>query len=276
MKETGILYIVPTPVGNREDMTFRAVRILQEVTFIAAEDTRTSGHLLQHYNINTPLRSYHKFNEKQRTGEWIQRLTNGDSIAIISDAGTPGISDPCHYIVKGALEANINVVCLPGATAFVPALVASGLPTDQFLFVGFLPKSLKERDSLMKTIKSLPATLCFYEAPHRIVATMEYLYAALGDREAVLAREISKVFETFHRGTLNQLATGQVEITKKGEMILLVEGAKPQIFTEEEIEKQVQILLNQGERPKDIANKLAAMTGETKKSLYEIALNLKT
>ena len=219
-----MLYIVPTPVGNLEDMTFRAVRILKEVQVVLAEDTRTSKRLLQHYGIETPLRSHHAHNEHGTTQALIRQLLEGAAIALISDAGTPGISDPGFYLVRECLRAGVRVECLPGATAFVPALVASGLPCDTFHFEGFLPHK-KGRQTRLAYLAELPHTFVLYESPYRLLKCLEQLIAICGaERVACVAREISKLHEEVISRPLQELHTHFAAKEIKGEIVLVVSG----------------------------------------------------
>lgn len=218
------LYVVPTPIGNLEDMTFRAVRVLQEADLILAEDTRTSGFLLKHFEINTPMHSHHKFNEHKTVDNIIQRLQSGQIIALISDAGTPAISDPGFLVVRACVENDIEVECLPGATAFVPALVASGLPNDRFCFEGFLPQK-KGRKTKINALATETRTIIFYESPFRLVKTLSQLAAVFGkERKASVSREISKFHEETKRGTLEELALYFTTTPPKGEIVLIVAG----------------------------------------------------
>tara|TARA_R110002050_G_scaffold25957_2_gene68878 strand:- start:326 stop:1024 length:699 start_codon:yes stop_codon:yes gene_type:complete len=220
----GILYIVPTPIGNLEDMTFRAIRVLKEVDLILAEDTRTSGKLLKHFEIDKPLRSFHMHNEHKAVESLGEQLEDGRQIALISDAGTPAISDPGYLMVAKAIALNIEVICLPGATAFVPALVNSGLAAHSFCFEGFLPVK-KGRQTKLKELSEEARTIILYESPHRIARTCRDLAEYLGpDREASLSREISKKFEQTKRGKLLELASWCDHHNPKGEMVLCVEG----------------------------------------------------
>ena len=221
---SGILYIVPTPVGNLEDMTFRAVRTLREADLILAEDTRTSGVLLKHYGIQNRLQSHHKFNEHGTTAAIVERLLAGETVALISDAGTPGISDPGFFLVREAVRAGVEVQTLPGATAFVPALVSSGLPCDRFCFEGFLPQK-KGRQSRIEALADEPRTIIFYESPYRLVKLLQQLAASFGpDRQTSVCREISKVHEESRRGTLEELIAHFTETAPKGEIVVVVEG----------------------------------------------------
>ena len=220
----GILYIVPTPVGNMEDMTFRAIRILKEADMILAEDTRTSGILLKHYEIQNHLMSHHKFNEHGTSAGIVERLKAGATVALISDAGTPGISDPGFFLVREAVRAGIEVQCLPGATAFVPALLASGLPCDRFAFEGFLPPK-KGRQTKLESLREEQRTMIFYESPYRLVKTLQQLAEVLGaDRQASVCREISKIHEESVRGSLEEIVNHFTTTEPRGEIVIIVEG----------------------------------------------------
>ena len=220
-----MLYVVPTPVGNMEDITLRALRVLKEVSLILAEDTRTSSVLLKHYDIHTPLRSHHKFNEHATADAMASEALVRD-IALISDAGTPAISDPGFMLVRSCVEKGVEVQCLPGATAFVPALVDSGLPNDRFYFEGFLPQK-KGRQTRLKALAEQEHTMIIYESPFRLDKTLQQLAENLGsDRRASVSREISKKFEDTQRGTLAELIAHFKEQPAKGEIVIIVEGKK--------------------------------------------------
>jgi 16S rRNA (cytidine1402-2'-O)-methyltransferase len=220
----GTLYIVPTPVGNMEDMTLRAIRVLKEADLILAEDTRTSGILLKHYGIQNHLQSHHKFNEHGTSAGIVERLKAGQTIALISDAGTPGVSDPGFFLAREAVKAGITVQTLPGATACIPALVSSGLPCDRFCFEGFLPQK-KGRQTLLKSLAEEPRTMVFYESPYRLVKTLHQLADTFGpDRHVSVAREISKVHEEHVRGTLQEVIDHFETTEPKGEIVIVVEG----------------------------------------------------
>ena len=222
----GILYIVPTPVGNLEDMTLRAVRVLKEADLILAEDTRTSSVLLHHYDILGRLLSHHKFNEHQTVGMVKERILAGQNVALISDAGTPGISDPGFLLARTCAEEGIEVQTLPGATACIPAIVSSGLPCDRFCFEGFLPQK-KGRQSLLASLASERRTMVFYESPYRLVKTLEQFIGTFGpERRCSVAREISKVHEEHRRGTLAEVAEWFREHEPKGEIVIVVAGAE--------------------------------------------------
>lgn len=219
----GKLIVVPTPIGNLEDITLRALRILKEVDCILAEDTRTSGKLLKHFEISTRVQSFHKFNEHQRLNNIIQELEEETTYALISDAGTPGISDPGFLLVRACIENNIEIECLPGATAFVPALINSGLPTDRFLFEGFLPQK-KGRQTRLQELAAEPRTIVLYESPYRLVKTLQQLQEFLGNRQASVSRELTKLYEENARGTLEELAQHFSQKTIKGEIVLIIAG----------------------------------------------------
>lgn len=219
-----MLYVVPTPVGNMEDMTFRAIRVLKEAELILAEDTRTSSVLLKHYDIHTPLRSHHKFNEHETSERLAEEIKGGRNVALISDAGTPGISDPGFMLVRACVERGVQVQCLPGATAFVPALVDSGLPCDRFYFEGFLPQK-KGRQTRFQQLAQQDKTMIIYESPFRLVKTLEQLSEHLGgERHASVSREISKKFEDTQRGTLTELIAHYKAHPPKGEIVMVVAG----------------------------------------------------
>ena len=220
----GILYLVPTPVGNLEDMTCRALRVLKEADLILAEDTRTTGILLKHFEIKNAMLSYHKFNEHQTVSHIVSRLLAGETVAVVSDAGTPGISDPGFLVAREAVKAGVEVVCLPGPTAFVPALVASGIPCDRFCFEGFLPVK-KGRATRLAALAAEERTLVFYESPHRVVKTLAQLAETFGaGRQAAVCREISKVHEECLRGTLEELAAHFTETEPRGEFVIVMAG----------------------------------------------------
>ena len=220
----GLLYVVPTPVGNMEDMTLRAIRVLKEADLVLAEDTRTSGILLKHFDIKNQLMSHHKFNEHGTSAGIVERLKAGATIALISDAGTPGISDPGFFLVREAVNAGITVQCLPGATAFVPALVSSGLPCDRFCFEGFLPQK-KGRQTRLESLKEETRTMIFYESPYRVVKTLQQLAEHFGtERRCSACREISKVHEESVRGTLAEVIAHFKETDPRGEFVIIVAG----------------------------------------------------
>jgi 16S rRNA (cytidine1402-2'-O)-methyltransferase len=230
----GTLYIVPTPIGNLADITHRALQTLKDVDLIAAEDTRHTHKLLQHYGITTKAISYHEHNEQERSAELLNRLKEGSDIAIVSDAGTPAINDPGFRLVSLALKNDIQVISLPGPSAFVTALVASGLPTDEFFFGGFLPARAAARRARLLELGAVPGTLIFYEAPHRLPATLKDASQLLGPRNAVVARELTKIHEELRRGTLNELAEHYSSSQNvRGEIVLLIDRARDEVSSTE-------------------------------------------
>ena len=223
----GTLYLVPTPVGNLEDITMRALKMLREADLILAEDTRTSGNLLRHFDIKNAMLSYHKFNEHKTVEGIVERLLAGQTIAVVSDAGTPGISDPGFLVAREAIRAGIEVITLPGATAFVPALVSSGLPCDRFCFEGFLPQK-KGRQTRLQALAEETRTMIFYESPHRIVKALAQFIEVFGpERQVSVCREISKVHEESVRGTLQEALQHFTETEPRGEFVIVVGGASP-------------------------------------------------
>lgn len=223
--QRGALYIVPTPIGNLDDITLRALKVLAGVDLIAAEDTRTTKFLLDHYNIQKPLLSFFSHNEQLRIPQIIDTLLEGNAVALVSDAGTPGISDPAHSMITAAIEQGITIVPLPGATACIPALVVSGLPTHAFVFEGFLPHK-KGRKTALELLQHETRTIVLYESPHRLIKTLSELYDSLGDRRAVVVRELTKKFEEVVRGTLHTLVEHFTTHPVKGEFVIVIEGKK--------------------------------------------------
>ncbi|MBT8280944.1 MAG: 16S rRNA (cytidine(1402)-2'-O)-methyltransferase [Muriicola sp.] len=222
----GALYLVPTPIGNLEDITLRAIRILKEVDLILAEDTRNSGKLLQHYEISSPMQSYHMHNEHKVVDSLVRRLKGGESLALISDAGTPGISDPGFLLTRACIESGIQVECLPGATAIIPALVNSGLPSERFVFEGFLPVK-KGRQTRLLSLKEEGRTMIFYESPHKLLRTLDDLISNLGEnRPASVSRELTKIYEETVRGSLAEVLNYYKENPVKGEFVIVVGGKK--------------------------------------------------
>lgn len=219
-----MLYVVPTPIGNLEDMTMRAIRILKEVDLILAEDTRTSGKLLKHFEVSTPMQSHHMHNEHQSLPRLVEKLTSGSKIALLSDAGTPAISDPGFLLTRACVQAGIHVECLPGATAFVPALVQSGLPCDRFVFEGFLPDK-KGRQTRLLALKDEVRTMIFYVSPHKLVKTLTEFKSYFGsDRQVSVSRELTKMFEETARGTLEEVEQHFTNKPPKGEIVLVLAG----------------------------------------------------
>jgi len=221
----GTLYLVATPIGNLADITHRALQVLSDVELIACEDTRHTHKLLNHYGITTKTISYHEHNEQQRAAELVERLKQGANIAVVSDAGTPAISDPGYRLVRAAIENEIPVVPVPGPSALIAALIAAGLPTDEFFFAGFLPSQTSARRGRLKELQSVPGTLIFYEAPHRLAATLKDAYEILGEREAVVARELTKLHEEIRRGRLSELTADYADHQNdiRGEIVVLID-----------------------------------------------------
>lgn len=276
-EKTGILYLCATPIGNLEDMTFRAVRVLKETAVIAAEDTRHTRKLLSHFDIHTPLVSYHEHNKAARGPELIGRLLSGEDVAVVSDAGMPGISDPGSQLAQLAVEAGIQVSPLPGANAALSALICSGLDTTMFTFVGFLPKTAKKRRDLLADLASCRYTLVFYESPHRIRATLAELKTAFGNRPAAVARELTKKFEEFVRSTLESLTAHFTECEPRGEFVLVVAG-HPGGQTEAEIcdheeettpVEAVMMLVAAGEHKREAIKSVAQQRGIHRRDLYQ-------
>jgi 16S rRNA (cytidine1402-2'-O)-methyltransferase len=234
----GILYIVSTPIGNLEDITLRALRILKEVQLIAAEDTRRTGLLLKHFGIHTLLTSYFQGNELKKMDSILSRLEQGDNVALVSDAGTPGISDPGFHLVQNAIQRQIPVVPIPGPSAVVTALSISGLPTDSYLFIGFLPHKLKRRTDILKQLESYRETVICYESPHRISESLKDILEVLGDREIVLARELTKTYEEVLRGRVSQILNQIEERKLKGEITLVISGKTRKQKTDEGMENE--------------------------------------
>ena len=268
-KGNKMLYLVPTPIGNLADITYRSVETLLTVDIIYAEDTRSSGILLKHYNIRTPVKSYHKFNEKSRISEIISLLKAGKRVAIISDAGTPGISDPSNILVKSAIDNDICVTALPGATALIPALVSSGFDTGQFMMCGFLPSKESEKARLLKSLSTFSHPIIFYESPHRIEKTLQLLNQYFIDAEVCIGREISKIYETYYRGKLNSINN----IVAKGEFVIIIQpsGLREPSVTNEEI-YQLYISKYQNEILSKASKQIAEDLGISKNSVYSCLL----
>lgn len=276
--KAGTLYVVATPIGNLEDITLRALRVLKEVPVIAAEDTRAAQNLLRHFEIARPtVVSFFEGNEAARTEHLLARLVAGEDVALISEAGTPGVSDPGARLVTAAVAAGVRVVPVPGASAALAALVASGLPTDEFHFAGFPPRENGPRLEAFARLRSLEATLVFYEAANRTAATLHDLAAVLGDRRACVARELTKVHEELRRGSLRELLAALTETAPRGEVTIVVEGA-PATATEApavDVEAEVRRRLAAGESPKEIAAAVALQTGKPRRQIYQLAVALK-
>ncbi len=272
------LFLVSTPIGNLEDITLRALSVLKSVDLIACEDTRHTRRLLDHFGISKPTVSYHEHNEQARALELVQRLAGGESVAIVTDAGTPGISDPAYRIVLAAIERGIAVVPIPGAVALVAGLVASGLPTDSFLFAGFLPVKKMARQAKLKDLKAERATLVIYEAPHRIRETLADALEVLGDRQASLARELTKLHEQFIRGKLSELVAHFDTHQPRGEMTLVIAGSGndnlPTVETGS-VSEQVERLMSDGLSRNDAIRQAAKSRGLTKRDAYQLMLEEK-
>ena len=275
---SGTLYLIGTPIGNLEDITLRGIRILQEVDLIAAEDTRHTGKLLRNFQIATPQISYHEHNQGSRTAELILKLREGQNIALVSDAGMPGISDPGYMLVQEAIANSLTVVPIPGASAGITALVVSGLMTERFVFEGFLPVKGKARSDRLEALSRETRTTILYEAPHRLLPTLRDLAATLeATRAIVLARELTKVHEEFWRGDLQSAIALYTEKRQpKGEYTLIVAGAEPAteiLLTEKEIERELQQLLQQGMTRSQASRQLAKLTTLSRREIYQLSLD---
>jgi 16S rRNA (cytidine1402-2'-O)-methyltransferase len=275
----GVLYLCATPIGNLEDMTYRAVRVLSEVNAIAAEDTRHTRKLLTHFAIHTPLISYHEHNKKERGPELMDRLLHGESLAVVSDAGMPGISDPGTDLVKLAIAAGIQVVPVPGCNAALSALVSSGLDTELFMFIGFLPKTKKKRQELLLSLAEYRHTLLFYETPHRLRETLAELKDAFGDRKVAAARELTKKFEEFIRGSFSDLIAHFAVHVPRGEFTLVVSGrddcaaeSVPEEWTQSDIVKAVANLVAAGSNKKDAIKSVASRCKLAKREVYQAVI----
>jgi 16S rRNA (cytidine1402-2'-O)-methyltransferase len=274
--ETGILYIVATPIGNLEDMTLRAIRVLKEADLIAAEDTRHTRHLLDRYQIDTQLTSYHDHNKEEKAPILVARMHEGKSVALVSDAGTPGISDPGYFLINLAIDQKIPVVPIPGATAAIAALSISGMPTDRFVFEGFLPAKHLARQKRLQALVTEERTLIFYEAPHKIIKSVEDMLEVLGDRHAVITRELTKIHEEAIRGTLSEIFKRLNEGSIKGEFTVIVHGAsaeplKQDIDTGEYLKN---LMLHRGLSKKEAIAATAEELGLPKKEVYKESLKI--
>lgn len=280
--KSGKLYLVPTPIGNLKDITLRALEVLESVDEIAAEDTRTSLKLLNHFQIKKSLFSYHKHNEQGKSLDIINKLKNGVNIALITDAGTPGISDPGSIIVEKCIEENIEFEVLPGATAITTALVYSGLDTTKFIFRGFLPRENKDRNPIIEEIKNVRDTLIFYEAPHRLLNTLEYIKDNLGDRKIAVCRELTKLHEEIYRGKISDAINYFNEVRPRGEFVLIIQGKSDEdIKAEKEakwnslsIEEHLIKTIESGIDKKEAIKIVAKERGISKKEVYRYSTNL--
>lgn len=270
----GILYLVATPIGNLSDITHRALDVLSSVEIIACEDTRHSAKLLNHYDIKTKTVSYHTHNEKDRTDELINALTSGSSVAVISDAGTPAINDPGHEIVKAAIQAGVNIVPIPGASAFINAVIISGLATDSIFFGGFLPARKNERRRRLSAVSAVPATLAFYETPHRITASIEDCLDILGNRKAAIVRELTKLHEEIIRGDLDAIKNQLFSANPRGEYVLVIDraddNAKPVVSSEVGLKKRIDDLEAEGIERKAALKQAAREFGVSKSEAYRM------
>jgi 16S rRNA (cytidine1402-2'-O)-methyltransferase len=274
--KTGTFYIVATPIGNLEDMTLRAIRVLKEVDLIAAEDTRHTRHLLDRYQIETQLTSYHDHNKEEKAPVLVARMLEGKSVALVSDAGTPGISDPGYFLINLAIDQKVPVVPIPGATAAIAALSVSGMPTDKFVFEGFLPAKHGARLKRLQELANEERTIIFYEAPHKIIKTIENMIEIFGDRRAVITRELTKIHEETIRGALSEILTRLHEGTIKGEFTVIVHGAsaeplKQDIDTAEYLKN---LMLHRGLSKKEAISVAAEELGLQKKEVYKESLKI--
>lgn len=278
LMETGVLYICATPIGNLEDITLRVLRILKEVDLIAAEDTRHTRKLLSFYDIHQPMTSYHEHNKKEKGLKLIEKLINGQNIALVTDAGTPGISDPGCDLIQLAIENKIKVVALPGPSALINALVISGLPTDEFIFIGFLPMDKKLRRHKIEQLEQEIRTIILYEAPHRLKTTLKELADKYPDREAVVVRELTKKFEEVRRGNINELLLYYQQIAPKGEICLLIKGITEADVPPKEFElslnEHVEQYINKGLNKKEAIKEVAKIRGLPKRDVYNQILKV--
>ncbi len=272
----GKLYLCATPIGNLEDITFRVIRTLKEVDVIAAEDTRNSIKLLNHFDIKTPMTSYHEFNKYDKAKVLVEKILEGQNVAVITDAGTPGISDPGEELVRQCYEAGIEVTSLPGASACITALTMSGQKTDRFAFEAFLPSDKKERRAILESLKNETRTIVMYEAPHRLDKTLKELYEALGDRSITLLKELTKVYENADKTTLKEAVLKYDGADIKGEHVLVIEGKSFKELREEEIksfeemtiEEHMDMYINQGMDKKEAMKAVAKDRGVSKRDIY--------
>lgn len=278
MRKLSKLYVCPTPIGNLEDITLRAIRVLGEADMIAAEDTRRTVKLLNHLEIKKPLVSLHQHNENHKSDELVSLIKEGKVIALVSDAGMPGISDPGHILIKKCIENDVEIIVLPGACAFIVALVASGLSTESFTFLGFLDRNHKTRISELEKYKQYPHTLIFYEAPHRIKHTLMDIYQVMGDRKITIARELTKKFEQYIRSDVKALIENIDEMNLLGEFVIILEGGSEQAaeeISEQQIYDELKALLDEDYSTKDASKKIAEKYKLKKNDVYSIALTIK-
>ena len=269
----GVLYIVATPIGNLEDITLRALKVLKEVDLIAAEDTRHTQKLLSRYDIRTPLTSYHEHNEKTKARPLVERLLQGQSIALVTDAGVPAISDPGYRIIVEAIKAGIQVTPIPGPSALTAVLSVSGVPTDRFVFEGFLPAKKKQRRDCLQALRDEVRTVVCFEAPHRLLESLRDIHELLGDREVVVAREVSKVYEEFLRGLAGELIEKLAGREIRGEVTLVIKGSAGEApVSEALLRAEIRKLKRDGMRVKEIAEVLAERHGLAKREVYRMVL----
>jgi 16S rRNA (cytidine1402-2'-O)-methyltransferase len=275
----GILYLVATPIGNLEDITLRALRVLKEASLIAAEDTRSARRLLAHFEISTPVTSYFEYNKLTKLKNILDALEHGD-VAVISDAGMPGLSDPGYELVRAALENGMRVVPIPGANALVSALVASGLPTDQFVYLGFLPRQKSARRKLLESAVDEPRTIVVYEAPHRICESLDDIAEVMGNRLVCVARELTKMFEEFFRGTVDEARAHFAEHSPRGEFTLVIAGKSQaeamaeaqEEWDDERVHSRVSVLMQSGMARTDAVKQTARESGRDRRQVYDLTL----
>ena len=278
----GTLYMVPTPIGNLKDITLRALDVLKEVDIIAAEDTRQTLKLLNHFDIKKTLISYHKHNEQSKGNEIINMLKEGKNIAVVTDAGTPGISDPGEIVCRKCIEEGINIEVLPGATAFTTALIYSGLDTSRFLFRGFIPRETKDKKILLNEIKDVRDTIIFYESPHRVLSTLSVLRESLGNRRVAVCKELTKLYENIFRSTLDEAIENFKDKNLKGEFVIVVEGKTDEEIKKENnskwenisIEEHIVMLINEGLTKKEAIKKVSKDREIPKNEVYKHSVNL--
>lgn len=273
----GTLHLVATPIGNLEDMSPRAVRVLRQARLIAAEDTRHTQKLLTHFDIHTPLTSYFEHNKLSKLDAILRALSEGD-VALVSDAGTPAINDPGYELVRAALEAGYPVSPVPGPSAPIAALSASGLPTDAFVYLGYLPRKASERRALLEQVRGLPYTLIFFETPHRLLDALDDMLAVLGDREMSVARELTKLHEQFVRGSISVVRAHFTASGPRGEFVLVVRGqgqATAENWSEARVLESIHIALKSGKKAREIASEVAALSGWSKKDVYALVSRVK-
>lgn len=275
---TGILYLVATPIGNLEDMTFRGLKILKTVDVIGAEDTRHTGKLLRHFEIKTPMISYHLHNYQSKIAEFIPRLQQGANIALVTDAGTPAISDPGYHLVCACIEENIQVIPIPGANAAINGLVASGMTTDRFVFEGFLPTKKKLRDGLLSQLQTEKRTMVFYEAPHRLRKTLRYFLDTFGgSRQITLARELTKLHEDFWRGTVQGAIALYEQKEPRGEYTIIVAGndqIQNQVLSTSQVKDKLRELIHKGMSKTEASQELAKLSQLSRRDIYQLCLEL--